>query len=136
MFLENLSYEQKKVFLGLAKHVLLIDDAVIDEKEKYYLRAICVETILGLDDAYPSVDSLQKLPEIFTKESEQKMVIVELIATALSNNQYHDNQKKFIAEVAEKFGKSSLLEDAEKVMENFALFREEVIQFIFGKEIK
>ncbi len=134
MFLENLSYEQKKVFLGLAKHVLLVDDGAIDEKEEYYLRSICIEMVLGLHDEHPSANSLPKLQEIFTKEEEQKVVLVELIATALSNNQYHDNQKKFIADVAETFGKkATMLHDIEKIMEQFSVFRTKIIHFIFGK---
>ena len=49
MFLASLSYKQRKVFLGLAKEILQVDDGVMDNYEEDYLRSLCSEMSLSLE---------------------------------------------------------------------------------------
>ena len=50
MFLASLSYEQRKVFLSLAKEILTVDDGLIDSREEEYLRSLCSEMSLSFND--------------------------------------------------------------------------------------
>ena len=129
MFLASLSYKQRKVFLGLAKEIILVDDGIIDDAEEAYLRGMCSEMALSYDDDNQIEKELliKQFPEIEVR----RVVLLELIALSYSNKVYHDSQNKFTDQIA------SLLEvpikelrKFEELFENYQNIKNEFIKCI------
>jgi len=91
---------------------LAVDDGTIDEDEGSYLVAICTEMALGFEDEI--IIPMEELPSIFTTRKEQRIVLVELLALAYSNSEYHKNEKSFIQTVLKIFSlNNQTVEDIE-----------------------
>ena len=131
MFLNNLSLKQRKVFLGLANRILIIDNSV-DAAEITYLHNICAEMSLSLKDGeeYP----IETLNGIFPKKEEKRLVIIELMALAQSNEEYHEYEKDFIVKVINAFGiNNSILEEIESLVEEYFKIQKKLTNFISAK---
>lgn len=132
MFLNTLTLNQRKVFLGLANRILIIDNSV-DGAEITHLHRICAEMSLSLKDGeeFP----LETLKEIFPKEEEKRLVIIELMALAQSNEEFHEYEKEFIVEVIDAFGiDSSIIEDIETLVNEYFSIHKRLESFISGSE--
>lgn len=133
MFLGNLNFKQKKIFLGLAKKILVVDDGIIDNEEEIYLRTICNEMYLGIDDEEDI--ALNELSKIYSSNEEKRLILVELIALAYSNGEYHKNEKAFILDVIEYFElKKSILDEIENLVRIFFETQNKIVNFIALKE--
>lgn len=129
MYLEKLNYEQRKIFLSLSKEVLTADDSKIDYLEESYLRHLCQEMSLSFNDEM-SIDK-KNLEEYFSKIIDKKIVIMELIALAYSNNEYHINQKVYIEEISNYLGfDKNILSEIEFLIEDFFKFQSKLNNFI------
>lgn len=129
MYLEKLNYEQRKIFLSLSKEVLTADDSKIDYLEESYLRHLCQEMSLSFNDEM-SIDK-RNLEEYFSKIIDKKIVIMELIALAYSNNEYHINQKVYIEEISNYLGfDKNILSEIEFLIEDFFKFQSKLNNFI------
>ena len=133
MFTEIFTTEQKKVFLTLAEDILVIDDNKIDDKEQKYLLQLCNELrLLPKDKLAYSID---KLNTIFTDDIERKSLIIELIFLALSNDMFHEEQKKFIGQEANILSIQEI--DIEKVHSEVVKMNEVqsfLLNYIFGDD--
>jgi uncharacterized tellurite resistance protein B-like protein len=128
MFLNNLSLEQRKVFLGLANRILIIDNSV-DGAEISYLHRICAEMSLDLHDGeeYP----IETLNEVFQKNEEKRLVIIELMALAQSNEEFHEYEKEFIEKVINAFGiDDSIIEEMEMLVNEYFAIHKKLANFI------
>lgn len=133
MFLNNLSFQQRKVFLGLAKKMLEIDGG-IDEEEENYLRSICKEMSLGLKDDVQF--TIEELNDIYHTPEERKVILVELFALAFSNGEYHELEEKLILSIIDTFDMEKAdLKNIEKLIEQFFSTQKEIIDFIAPEEI-
>lgn len=132
MFLSHLSYKQRKVFLGLAKQILTVDDNRIDSQEESYLRGICGEMSLGYNDEVAV--EFNEYASIFVESDIRRIVLIEAIALGYSNNIYHDNQNKFTDELAVLFGiETTELDKIEEMMNQFRNIQDSFIDFISVK---
>lgn len=133
MFTEIFTTEQKKVFLTLAEDILVIDDNKIDDREQKYLLQLCNELrLLPKDKLEYSID---KLNTIFTDDIERKSLIIELIFLALSNDMFHEEQKKLIGQVANILSIQET--DIEKVHSEVVKMNETqsfLLNYIFGDD--
>ncbi len=128
MFLSNLSVNQRRVFLGLANKILVIDNSV-DAAEISYLRNICSEMSLGLKDGEEF--TFDTIEEVFSKDEEKRLVIIELMALAQSNEEFHEYEKDFIVEVIDAFGMdNSIIEEIEILMKEHFLVQKRLVNFI------
>jgi len=93
MFLSSLSHTQKKIFLGLAKEILIADDAKIDHAEETYLRGLCSEMSLSYNDEQ-SVNK-SELTTFFPETEARRVVLLELVALGYSNHHYHKSQDQY-----------------------------------------
>jgi uncharacterized tellurite resistance protein B-like protein len=128
MFLNNLSINQRKVFLGLANRILIIDNSV-DAAEIMYLRRICAEMSLSLKDGeeFP----IETLDEVFPKEEERRLVIIELMALAQSNEEFHEYEKDFIIKVINAFGiDNSVIDEIELLVKEYFATQKKLANFI------
>lgn len=111
MFLAALSYKQRRIFLGLAKEILIIDDGVIDDSEEAYLRGLCSEMSLSYSDE--KIINKGDILRYFNDSESKKILLLELIALGYSNGDYHSNQNKFSENIANLISIS--LEEFEEV---------------------
>jgi len=98
MFLSSLSHIQKKIFLGLAKEILIADDDQIDHREEAYLRGLCSEMSLGYNDEN-NIDK-KELILFFPEIEARRVLLLELVALAYSNQNYHESQDKYTDDMA------------------------------------
>ena len=129
MYLEKLNYEQRKIFLSLSKEVLTVDDSKIDYLEESYLRHLCQEMSLSFNDEM-SIDK-RNLGEYFSKITDKKILIMELIALSYSNNEYHISQKSYIEQISNYLEfDNKILAEIECLIEDFFKFQLKLNNFI------
>lgn len=108
MYLNRLSNEQKELFLDLCIHASMSNND-FDEKEKEYIRQYCEE--MQLDNVrYTAENELDAAVEKMIKissETELKIVILELTALLLSDNEYDEMEKQFMEKMLTKANISS-----------------------------
>lgn len=108
MYLNKLSSEQKELFLDLCIHAAMANND-FHEKEKEYVRQYCEEMQLS-NVRYTAVNDLDNAVEQIIKissESELKIVILELTALLLSDNEYDEMEKRFMEKMLIKANISS-----------------------------
>ena len=98
MFLSSLSLSQKKIFLGLAKEILVADDNQIDHAEEAYLRGLCSEMYLSYTDEKKV--SKTELVKFFPEVDARRVILLELLALGFSNQDFHQSQDIFTDEIA------------------------------------
>jgi len=129
MFLASLTYKQRKVFLGLAKEILTVDDGVMDNHEEDYLRSLCSEMSLSFNDELIIEKSEIK---IFFDESEtKKILLLELVALGHSNKDYHELQDKYTDDICNLINISiDELRKIEDLLKQYNDIQNKFIEFI------
>ncbi len=129
MFLSSLSYTQRKVFLGLAKEILTVDDGVIDKYEENYLRGLCAEMSLSFNDEI-IIEKLE-IKSHFEEISAKRILLLELVALGHSNKEYDDMQDKYTDEICNLIEISiNELRDIESLLKQYHEIQNQFIQFI------
>jgi len=133
MFLSALSYKQRKIFLGLAKEILTIDDGVIDHLEENYLRSICAEMSLSYNDA-ENVER-NELKGKFSDIESQRILLVELVALGYCNSVYHEKQNQYTDDIAGVLGiPIAELRNIEGMMNDFKKIQNSFIGYISAEK--
>ncbi len=131
MFLASLSYEQRKVFFGLTKEILVADDDIINSHEGDYLRSLCSEMSLSFSDEM--IVEKSKIKEIFHERESKKILLLELVALAHSNNNYHEKQDSYTDEICNLIGFSiDELREVEALLSKFNEVQSQLIEFVEG----
>ena len=129
MFLSELNYQQRKIFLNLAKEILVADDGVVDYQEEKYLRALCAEMSLSFHDEL--VVKKSELDNYFDKIEIKKIVLIELVGLSFSNQNYHKNQELYIKNICDIFGVSSdMLKNIEELLKQYQNIQNKIIEFV------
>ena len=129
MFLASLSYHQRKVFLGLAKEIIQVDDGKIDAHEEEYLRGLCSEMSLSFNDE--SIVEKISLINIFEEEESKKILLLELVALAYSNQNYHESQDKYTDSICVFINEPiSTLREIETLLKEYNIIQNKFIEFI------
>lgn len=129
MFLSRLSYKQRKIFLGLAKEILVVDDGEIDKFEEEYLRGLCAEMSLSFSDE--TVIKKEELKEYFFKEQDKRILLLELIALGYSNENYHDLQNKYTDDICTLLELSTEeLDSVEELLKDYHQIQNKFIEYI------
>lgn len=129
MFLASLSYKQRKVFLGLAKEILTVDDGVLDNHEEDYLRSLCSEMSLSFNDELTIEKS--ELKDYFDETESKKILLLELVALGHSNKDYHISQDKYTDEICSLVDiPIDELRKIEILLEQYNKIQNEFINFI------
>lgn len=103
MYLNKLSTEQKELFLDLCIHASMANNE-FHEKEKKYIRQYCEEMQLK-NVRYTAANEFEAATEQLIKissETELKIVILELTALLLSDNEYDEMEKQFMEKMLTK----------------------------------
>ena len=101
MFLRSLSDEGKKLFYSL-EIVLANADGVFDAKEESLIKSHCLEMgieFTGKSDVSNELKDIIENINSSLSTKEKKIIFVELVAVALVDGEYHENEKKVIEEM-------------------------------------
>lgn len=104
MFLGDLDKDKKELFLELAKYVIKSDGVIQDEESKL-LNEYCQEMQLP----FRSYETDKELDDILVElksvctDLEINKIMVEIVALALSDNEYHELEKEFVTKLKEYF---------------------------------
>ena len=102
MFLNNLSENEKKAFLTLAKEFILVDGVLSPEEEDL---VNIMKAEMGIEDGFPDGEkSRQDLFKMFASKKSQVSALMEMEGLGYANMEYHVQEKAFIHEMAESFG--------------------------------
>lgn len=104
MFLAILNDEKKKLFLNLSIYAAKADN-LLAEEEKAIINAHCTEMGLNNNNYEPNLslnESLEKLSKICSS-NELNMIVLEIMAVILADNEYSDSEKDFIKEIEKHF---------------------------------
>ncbi|WP_043630915.1 hypothetical protein [Desulfovibrio sp. TomC] len=102
MFIQNLSGEQKAVFLYLA-HEVALADGNISGKEQQMMSTFCAQ-IPGVE---PKKCSLCDLAEVFESKRARVSAFLELAAIAQAESGVNEEERKFLDSLASAFGLSN-----------------------------
>lgn len=129
MFLASLTYKQRKVFLGLAKEILTVDDGVMDNHEEDYLRSLCSEMSLSFNDEL--IIEKSEVKNYFDETESKKVLLLELVALGHSNKDYHELQDKYTDDIC-KFLDIPIeeLRNIEDLLKQYNDIQNKFIQFI------
>lgn len=102
MFLNNLSENEKKAFLTLAKEFILVD-GVLSPEEEGLVNIMKAE--MGIEDGFPDGEKSRKeLFDMFKSKKSRTSALIEMEGLGYANMEYHVQEKAFINEMAESFG--------------------------------
>lgn len=104
MFLNNLDMQQQAAFLETAK-LLIEADTIISNSETELLKSLKLQC----DEALTPIDNFEvsSLNRILNTNKEKVSFLLELIAVAFIDGDYHEREESFIDEVARIIGISS-----------------------------
>lgn len=97
MFVQNLNTEQQGVLLSLAEEVVKADGNL----HELQMGMIAILREQTDKEVSPNTINIQDLASIFPKKREKYSLMLELIAVAYANKEYHENEKKLITEYAQ-----------------------------------
>lgn len=118
MYLSLLNEKQKDLCIGLVINLASVDGN-FSEDERVMIDGYCYE--MGITYDYTKeVDSpqeiVEKLCEISNKK-EKQIIVFEAVGLAMADNEFHDNERIMIGNMAEKFGlESSFVAQCEKLI--------------------
>jgi uncharacterized tellurite resistance protein B-like protein len=116
MYLNRLTIEQKKAFLAIAMKIVGADRH-LDPKERRTIEAMRVEMGLLTEIDIPT-GSIEELAKPFDNRQSQVILMLEGIALALVDEEFHGEEQKILRALALIFGFS---EQEATAMENWVL---------------
>lgn len=104
MYLNQLSNEQRELFLDLCIHVSYIDES-FKEEEKQYIRKYCEEMQITKIRYQPNNDLETIIKALFniSVQSELRIILFELLALIISDADYHVKEKEIVDKLLEEF---------------------------------
>jgi len=121
MFLNRLTVDQKKAFLALAMKIVGADRH-LDPKERQTIEGMRYEMGLWTETDIPR-GSIEELAKPFDTRQSQVIVILEGIALALVDEEFHREEEKILRALALTFGFS---EKEATAMENWVVRSKEL----------
>lgn len=101
MFLQDLTQQEKKAFLTLAKDFIMVD-GVLSQEETSLVEQMTRE--MSTQDAFDEGHySRRELCAMFQTRRSQFAAIIEMQGLGYANLEYHTSEKEFIQEMANYF---------------------------------
>jgi galactose-1-phosphate uridylyltransferase len=110
MFLNRLTIEEKVAFLELAHHVARSDNDFSDDQKEIiaiYCLEMQIEDIDYKEEDYNLDTTLSK----FQNSTNQKIILLEVMALVYSDNILHEEEKKILDAMIAKFDLNPILVD-------------------------
>jgi len=121
MFLNRLTVDQKKAFLAIAMKIVGADRR-LEAKERQAIEAMRFEMGLWTETDIPR-GSIEELAKPFDTRQSQVILMLEGIALALTDEEFHGEEEKILRALALIFGFS---EKEANAMENWVLHSKEL----------
>ncbi len=121
MFLNRLTPDQKKAFLAIAMKIVGAD-RTLDPKERQTIEGMRYEMGLWTETDIP-MGSIEELAKPFDTRQAQVILMLEGIALALVDEEFHGAEQKILRALALIFGFS---EEEATAMENWVLRSKEL----------
>ena len=104
MFLNQLSYQEKKMFLDLSVHIAKAND-VLSAEEKALISAYCTEMQLPSIELYET-EPLETVTAYFSLADDKvkKIVALESLALAYVDGEYDEAEAKIIKRIIDEIG--------------------------------
>lgn len=132
MLLMKLSDEIKKYYLNLSL-CLAKADGIFSDTEKKLIDAQCAEMGIGnnrYEEDHTYDDICKKIKDKATN-SEKKIIFIELISLALVDEEFVDEEKKFIEQIREMLGiPKEVSEQAVNIVSNIISYTKTLENFI------
>ena len=134
MYLNKLNNEQKELFLDLCIHAAMANGDFAD-KEKEMVNEYCSEMNIN-KIRYVAIESLDdvivKLIAISTKE-EMKMIVLEITALLISDNEFDKFEKVFIEKINNKISlKKAKYEQMLNALNDLSVIYDKINDLIFN----
>jgi galactose-1-phosphate uridylyltransferase len=110
MFLNRLTIEEKVAFLELAHHVARSDNDFSDD-QKEIIATYCLEMQIEDIDYKEEDYNLDTTLSKFQNSTNQKIVLLEVMALVYSDNILHEEEKKILDAMIAKFDLNPILID-------------------------
>jgi len=110
MFLNQLIKEEKIAFLELA-HYIARSDNDFSDKQKEIIAIYCLEMQIEDIDYSEESYNLDTTLSKFTNSTNQKIALLEVMALVYSDNILHEEEKKILDTMIEKFNLNPILVD-------------------------
>jgi galactose-1-phosphate uridylyltransferase len=110
MFLNRLTIEEKVAFLELAHHVARSDNDFSDD-QKEIIATYCLEMQIEDIDYKEEDYNLDTTLSKFQNSTNQKIVLLEVMALVYSDNILHEEEKKILDAMIAKFDLNPILVD-------------------------
>lgn len=131
MYLSKLSNEKKHLFLDLELY-LSKSDGEFSKQEKQIIDTHCLEMRIDCNKYHCELplDEVYKRLEECTPE-EQHIIFIEMLATVIADEVYHDEEKKIVETLAEILKiNSNEIEQAFSIIYNLKKTYEELGNFV------
>lgn len=104
MFLNQLSHQEKKMFLDLSIHIAKANDFMSAE-EKQLISGYCIEMQLPPIELYET-ESLETIFDYFSMSDfhVKKIVMLEILGLVYADGSYDSEEEKVVKQFAEKTG--------------------------------
>ena len=132
MYLIMLNDEEKELFLELA-YQIAFSDGSFSEEEKNIIGEYCKEmSIPVIDRKGLSIDAiLDRFSQISSAQT-KKIIVFEALGLVLVDQIYHENEKRIIDLMVEKFGmKEEFVTECEVVIKDYISLQSRLNHFMF-----
>ncbi len=106
MFLQQLSYDERRAFDALAK-VLIASDGNLAPEEARLLSQLRVELGFG-DDPPADARSVTELASVFGTHRGRRIALLELLGIAHADGELHSSESEFLRQIARAWGVSEV----------------------------
>lgn len=104
MFLNQLSHQEKKMFLDLSIHIAKAND-ILSAEEKQLISGYCTEMQLPPIELYET-ESLETVSDYFSMVDPhvKKIVMLEILGLVYADGSYDSEEEKVVKQFSEKIG--------------------------------
>lgn len=132
MFLFKLNHPQKVAFIKLANRIATMDDGIADEAESEMLNMMCKEMELCYDPDSEDIE-MEELTQVFDSKEARNICLLEAVGIALTNGNYHNEQRELIFTLNEAFGyDEEHLKEMEAWVEKMAVITREGTELLLS----
>lgn len=132
MFLNRLSNEEKKAFIGLSVYAAMCNGDFHD-KEKDMIEEYCKEMGIAFFDA-ENITSLSEIINLYSKSetATKRIVLMELLGLMYTDGNFDDKEKEFVKKIAQGIGLNQHdIDVQQKVLQKYMAVIEEMTKAIF-----
>lgn len=103
MYLHKLEKDERTAFLAFARHLALVDDAELDQHERYMVLYMCHEMGLAEEDIPTEPFDFDAFRRVFYREEARRIAILEGLGVILANGTRDPGQVKVLQGLARDF---------------------------------